>query len=247
MVPARGYRAKHLSFGSYYHYHYVHSSCTPSRAALMTGRYSANVGLPCAIFPCSVAGLDDSYPTLPQLMRGAGYSAHMVGKWHVGHSQWKQTPVGRGFESHVGSYMWSLEYFSKLMWRDVSKPLTVDWGRHFENGTSEYFAEHRHTTVALTDEAINRMKDHDGTKPLFLYVSFTAAHSPLQPESEWLEQCQHVPHPWRRHYCGLMVGLDIAVKDLVQGAKKYLGEDPQASKKYEKNIRLCGKVRGVRK
>ena len=138
--------------------HYVHSSCTPSRAALMTGRYSANVGLPCAIFPCSVAGLDDSYPTMPQLMRGAGYSAHMVGKWHVGHSQWKQTPVGRGFESHVGSYMWSLEYFSKLMWRDVSKPLAVDWGRHFENGTSEYFAEHRHTTVALTDEAINRMK-----------------------------------------------------------------------------------------
>ena len=70
--------------------HYVHSSCTPSRAALLTGRYASNTGLPCAMFPGSVAGLPDSMPTMPQLLRKSGYHAHMVGKWHIGHSQWKQ-------------------------------------------------------------------------------------------------------------------------------------------------------------
>ena len=48
------------------------------------------------MFPGSVAGLPESMATMPQLMREAGYRAHMVGKWHLGHAQWKQGPVGRG-------------------------------------------------------------------------------------------------------------------------------------------------------
>ena len=72
------------------------------------------------------------------------------------------------------------------------------------------------------------MKEHkektdagNGNKPLFLYVSFNAAHTPLQSESEWLEKCSHIPHHWRKHYCGLMVGLDQAVDTLVKGSKKF--------------------------
>ena len=60
--------------------HYVQPTCTPSRAALMTGRYAVNTGLPFAIFPGSVAGLPEDMPTMPQLLRQAGYAAHMVGK-----------------------------------------------------------------------------------------------------------------------------------------------------------------------
>ena len=52
-----------------------------------------------------MAGLPRDMATLPQLLRAAGYRAHMVGKWHLGHAQPSQTPVGRGFESHTGSYM----------------------------------------------------------------------------------------------------------------------------------------------
>ena len=47
------------------------------------------------MFPGSVAGLPELMATTPQLMREAGYRAHMVGKWHLGHAQWKQGPVGR--------------------------------------------------------------------------------------------------------------------------------------------------------
>ena len=94
--------------------------------------------------------------TMPQLLRQSGYNAHMIGKWHIGHSQWKQGPVGRGFESHVGSLMWNLESYTKLLWKNPWQTVGADWGRHFENGTSEHFAEPRHATIALTDEALTR-------------------------------------------------------------------------------------------
>ena len=103
-----------------------------------------------------VTGLPESMATMPQLLRQSGYNAHMIGKWHIGHSQWKQGPVGRGFETHVGSLMWNLESYTKLLWKNPWQTVGADWGRHFENGTSEHFAEPRHATIALTDEALTR-------------------------------------------------------------------------------------------
>ena len=205
--------------------HYVHSSCTPSRASLMTGRYASNVGLPYALVPGSVGGIPDSMATIPQLIRRAGYSAHMVGKWHIGDAQWKQSPVGKGFESHVGSLLWGLDSYSKQIWFDPFNSMGIDWGKYYENGTYFHYSEPRHATIALTDEALAVMKNQDKEKPLFLYVSYNAAHAPLQAEPEWLSQCQHIPHTWRRQYCGLMVGFDQAVDSLVKGAKEHLGED----------------------
>ena len=75
---------------------YAQSTCTPSRAALLTGRYAANTGLVFAMLPGALSGLPDGMITLPRLLRDeAGYAAHAIGKWHLGHAQWKQTPVGK--------------------------------------------------------------------------------------------------------------------------------------------------------
>lgn len=209
--------------------HYVHPTCTPSRAALLTGRYSINTGLTFAMFPGSVAGLPPDMATMPQLLRRAGYEAHMVGKWHLGHSQPRQGPVGRGFQSHVGSYMWDLESYTKLMWHTPwSRPFGADWVRTYDNGTSHHYAEPRHSTIALTEEAMTIMEQHDtdqSLSPLFLYLSYNAAHSPLQPEQSWLDQCHHIPHLWRRQYCGMVVGLDQAIDTVVSRARIHLGED----------------------
>ena len=59
----------------------------------MTGRYASSTGLSFAIINGAVSGLPDSLPTLPRLLRQAGYSTHMVGKWHLGHAQPKQVKI----------------------------------------------------------------------------------------------------------------------------------------------------------
>ena len=60
--------------------------------------------------------------------------------------------------------------------------------------------------TALREEALARMREHGqagaAEKPLFLYVSFNAAHAPLQAEQEWLSKCAHIPHHWRRQGLG---------------------------------------------
>ena len=56
-------------------------------------------------------------------------------------------------------------------------------------------------------------------------MSYTAAHSPLQPEPESAAKCTHIPHLWRRQFCGMMVGLDTAIARVTKAAKDKLGED----------------------
>uniref|UniRef100_A0A7M5WS83 Sulfatase N-terminal domain-containing protein n=2 Tax=Clytia hemisphaerica TaxID=252671 RepID=A0A7M5WS83_9CNID len=207
--------------------HYVQPTCTPSRASLLTGRYARNTGLTFAMFPDSISGLPDEMPTMPQLLRKVGYSAHMVGKWHLGHAQWKQLPVRKGFESFTGSFMGDLDSYDKSVWLGYRKFQSLDWIEAHENGTYKHQLNMTHATKMITDTAIERMHQHKQEKenPLFLYVSFTAAHSPLQAEPEDAIKCTHIPHLWRRQFCGMMVGLDKAIARLTEAAQEKLGDD----------------------
>ena len=115
-----------------------------------------------------------------------------------------------------------------LMLRGPGWAVGRDWGRHQENRSSEHWAEPRHATLAITQEAEARMREHkeqQGERPLFLYVSYNAAHSPLQPEPDWEAQCSHIPHRWRREFCAMVVGLDTALASLADTARSVLGEN----------------------
>uniref|UniRef100_A0A7S3PML2 Sulfatase N-terminal domain-containing protein n=1 Tax=Aplanochytrium stocchinoi TaxID=215587 RepID=A0A7S3PML2_9STRA len=209
--------------------YYTQSTCTPSRASLMTGRYATNTGLNFAMFPGAVNGLPDDMMTLPRLLRREkGYEAHAVGKWHLGNAQWKQTPVGKGFQTHVGSLLWSMEYRTKQIWEMPWAPMVVDWIRAHENGSYAHYLEEQHTTEALTNEAIAVIKNHaslENNRPLFLYLAYTAAHAPLVPIPEDEGSCVHLKHEWRRKFCGLVVGLDRGVGRVLDAALSYLGDN----------------------
>eukprot|EP00808_Paulinella_micropora_P004630 g18239.t1 len=98
---------------------YTAHTCTPSRAALMTGLYPSRAGMTLAMFHGSIAGLPTERPTLPELLRDrAGYQTHMVGKWHLGYASATQSPVGRGFSTWTGSFMWGLDPFSKTVYKE---------------------------------------------------------------------------------------------------------------------------------
>ena len=88
--------------------------CTPSRAALMTGRYPMRYGLQTlVIFPSHTYGLPTDERTLPQALQEAGYQTLMVGKWHLGHADQKYWPQNRGFDHFYGNVIGEVDYFTR--------------------------------------------------------------------------------------------------------------------------------------
>ena len=84
--------------------YYVLPYCSATRASFLSGRYPLSTGCHTILFDTSTSGLPTDEETLAQLLRRGGYQAHAVGKWHVGHAKWEQTPTFRGFQSFYGFY-----------------------------------------------------------------------------------------------------------------------------------------------
>lgn len=82
-------------------FHSPASTCSPSRASILTGRYGLRNGVTHNFGVKSVAGLPLSEVTFPQLLQAAGYHTAMIGKWHLGHNG-PYTPTNRGFDYYLG-------------------------------------------------------------------------------------------------------------------------------------------------
>ena len=86
---------------------YTQPMCTPTRAALMTGRYPFRYGLQTAVIPSvSAYGLDTSEYLMPQCLHDVGYKTAIIGKWHLGHADKKFWPRQRGFDYQYGAMIW---------------------------------------------------------------------------------------------------------------------------------------------
>lgn len=149
---------------------YAAPSCTPSRAALLTGRYPRRSGLNQVLMPDAKTGIPASEITLAELLRGAGYDTAMVGKWHLGHTP-GFLPTEHGFD----------EYFGLLYSNDMIPPwVETDKPRRLVRGTAELAGEvDMHTlTRQYVDEAI-RLIQAPRSKPFFLYLAHSMPHVPI--------------------------------------------------------------------
>ncbi|XP_075540031.1 arylsulfatase B-like [Dermacentor variabilis] len=96
--------------------YYVTPLCSPSRGALMSGRYSIHIGLQNGVlYPAQVGGLPLQQKLMPEYFKNLGYETHIVGKWHIGYSSLKYTPTYRGFDSFLGFYTGPIDYYSHFM------------------------------------------------------------------------------------------------------------------------------------
>ncbi len=175
--------------------------CTPSRAALMTGRYPMRMGLQTlVIFPSHTYGLPLEERTLPQALHEAGYETWMVGKWHLGHADRAYWPQNRGFDHFYGNVMGEVDYFTR------ERGGVIDWQR---DGT--FLKEDGYYTDLIGDEAVRLIESYDGEAPFFLYFASLAPHAPYQATDELKALYPDEVDPLRQSYMGMITGLDRQV------------------------------------
>ena len=204
--------------------YYAHSTSTPSRASLLSGKYAVNTGLTWELPLGSPAGLPDGVTTIAEALLAQEYSTAMAGVWDLGHSQWKLTPTKKGFEEHIGSLNRGADDVSKAHYGAPWSELGLDWVHSFANETHTHFAEPRPAVKAIGEDSSRMITSHveqHGEKPLFLYVSFPGVVNPA-PDS--IERCKHFAHHLRRSHCATLVQIDAAVKAIVDSAVNFLGE-----------------------
>lgn len=157
-----------MSFGQMYA---GSSVCSPSRAALLTGRYPTRVGIPKVIKSKDRKGLSQYERTLPELLKQVGYRTGIFGKWHLGHHP-RHNPLRHGFD----------RFFGVLQSNDQRPHKLLDGRRVVEQPF-----EQRTLTRRFTDEAISFIRQHRN-EPFFAYVPHTAPHIPLRPEKRFQGQ-----------------------------------------------------------
>ncbi|MDB6071346.1 MAG: sulfatase, partial [Verrucomicrobiales bacterium] len=177
---------------------YVQPFCTPTRAALMTGRYPIRYGLQTVVIPSKGGyGLDTNEYLLPQAMKDAGYATAMVGKWHLGHADQKYWPCQRGFDYHYGAVLGEIDYFTR------ESHGVLDWQRNNKEVRVEGY-----NTQLLGADAVRLIGEHDVASPLFLYLAFTAAHTPYQAPKEYIERYAGIKDETRRTYAAMITCMD---------------------------------------
>ncbi len=149
---------------------YTTPICSPTRAALMTGRDPIRLGVVYGvIMPWHTNGIHPAERFMPESFRDAGYQTAMVGKWHLGHAQMTYHPNQRGFEHFYGHLHTEVGYFP---------PFANQGGKDFQRN-GESIDDEGYETFLLADEASRVIRERDPDKPFFLYVPFIAPHTPL--------------------------------------------------------------------
>lgn len=182
---------------------YVQPVCSPTRAALMTGRYPTHTGMYNIVGPTKKFGLPLAERLLPQALKEAGYTTAICGKWHLGKFQDEYLPTHRGFDHQYGLWGGALGYFTHI------KQGELDWHRQ-----DQPVKEEGYSTELLAKESCRLIAEQPTSKPLFLYLPFNAVHSPYQvPES--YEQPYQLLSKNRRTMAGLLSAVDEAVGQVV--------------------------------
>lgn len=190
--------------------HYTAPMCTPTRAALMTGRYPMRYGLQIGVIPgAGTYSLAMDEFLLPQMLKDAGYKTYMSGKWHLGHAKKDFWPNHRGFDSFYGATVGEIDHFQH------SSHGVADWYRDDAAIKEEGF-----DNSLFGAEAVRVVNGHDSKDPFFLYLAFTAPHTPFQAPQEYLDRYPSITDPNRKAYAAMISVMDDEVGKLVAALEK---------------------------
>jgi arylsulfatase A-like enzyme len=190
--------------------------CSPTRAALMSARYQHRDGVMDWIPKDSEKGLAEGVPTIADYLRKAGYRTALIGKWHLGQKE-QFHPMNRGFDEFFGLLGGGRTYFQGAnekggktkdgyakLWKD-REPADIDGylTSEFGNEAAKFVASRK-----------------ESGKPFFLFLSFTAPHTPMMVPKEIEEKFGHIENQQRRLYAAMMSSMDDAIGDVLAAIRE---------------------------
>ena len=184
--------------------------CSPSRAALLTGRVPNRAGVPGNVssHPGGRGALPADQVTMAEIFKDAGYATAHIGKWHLGFTP-PTMPNAQGFDYSFGHMGGCIDNYSHFFY-------WVPPNRHdlYQNGkevwrTGDYFP------MLMVDEAAKFM-EVNREKPFFMYWAINLPHYPLQGTEKWRRRYAHMKDEKRRRYAAFMSSMDEAIGDLLE-------------------------------
>jgi len=192
--------------------HVSASVCAPSRAGLLTGRYQQEFG-----FECNLAGdggLLTPERTLARALQTSGYETIAIGKWHLGSAP-EQHPLRQGFDHFTGLLGGSRSYFP------ITNKTPAAAHRIERDGVPVPESDFAYFTDFLSQEAVARIQAREGHEPFFMYLSYTAPHSPNQARSDLLARYEDtIPQKGRRTYAAMVTAMDEGIGRVIDSLRE---------------------------
>ncbi len=179
---------------------------SPTRSALLTGRYPMRFGLQLmSILPWNSYGIPKDERLLSEALKSNGYLTAAFGEWRLGHAKKTFWPNQRGFDYFFGSLNKGRHHFKD----DTTEGL--DWWTNEEKTKVNGY-----DTELITEEVTKFISEKSNQQPFFIYITFPSPSSPFEAPEKYLNIYKNIENNDRRKYYGMISALDHAVGEIVK-------------------------------